>query len=366
MSLENFSIILPGGCNANCAFCNDKGDITTVSNYMQLLDEAINTLPESYTQVSITGGEPTLSPYLLPVLNKLSLSGKFNKVVLTTNGAALLKKLDKILPHINHINISRHAVTDAKNMLIFGTRTVLKREGWFEVVEKCHAANVDVCCNVVYPRNSTYWHEARVLKLVDYLPADKFAFRLDMHDNNLSPTWLENCFDDYEQLFNSGCPVCRSHGVVVNGKEVIFKASLAEPSVDSEETEPYELVFHEDGTLSEDWSKKMVVPKKPRPKQRKEDREITMSAGELERYVQRRIREAEKEPAHKQTERDRRAGKKVPKEALGIRKAGTPLRFEDSPTSHCGSRGWNSCGTRGGGACGRPAPSNPCGGGGRC
>lgn len=64
----NLSIVMPGGCNGNCQFCFWK-QTEPCGNYLEKVNNILKSLPSQFKQLSITGGEPTLSPYLEKVLN---------------------------------------------------------------------------------------------------------------------------------------------------------------------------------------------------------------------------------------------------------------------------------------------------------
>jgi len=62
----NFSIIVPTGCNAHCDFCfwnRGHSEVDPVE-YLNQLCETLDALPDDFEQCSITGGEPTMLPWL--------------------------------------------------------------------------------------------------------------------------------------------------------------------------------------------------------------------------------------------------------------------------------------------------------------
>ena len=92
----NFSIIVPGECNAKCEFCfmKDTGEVS--DNYLEELDQLLNSFPKGHS-LSLTGGEPTISLYFADVLELVKkYKHKFTKVVLTTNGTNMDFCLDGI------------------------------------------------------------------------------------------------------------------------------------------------------------------------------------------------------------------------------------------------------------------------------
>jgi len=117
-STANFSIILPGECNAKCQFCFWKRNAAESPMYAQGLRWYLQALGKRITQISITGGEPTISPVFNEVIEVLR-EFKDIKIVLTTNGSNLHTKLSVIEGIIQHVNISRHAINDKENNDIF-------------------------------------------------------------------------------------------------------------------------------------------------------------------------------------------------------------------------------------------------------
>lgn len=121
----NFTVVLPVGCNAKCSFCfwhkRKLGD-----NYFENLENSISKLPPYFSQVSISGGEPTmLSEENFVKLLKI-LRSNFDKIVLNTNGFKLKELLrnNYIRNNIDYINLSRHSIVDAENEKIFKTNNI--------------------------------------------------------------------------------------------------------------------------------------------------------------------------------------------------------------------------------------------------
>ena len=119
-AVQNLSIIMPGQCNANCNFCFWRSD-KEPQDYIQQLKATLDSMPEEFAQISLTGGEPCISPYFRDVLNVIDKK-RYPKVVLTTNGTSLIKQL--VCPEfakVDHLNISRHHFDDAINNEIFNS-----------------------------------------------------------------------------------------------------------------------------------------------------------------------------------------------------------------------------------------------------
>lgn len=121
----NLSIFVDDYCNANCKFCvaqlryENKGQmyrkehIRDDDEYYKRLDEVLAFLRPLNPSVSITGGEPTKSHRLIPILQMIEKYG-YRKRTLTTNGSGLFDTVDGkfIIQHITdnhfqHLNISK-------------------------------------------------------------------------------------------------------------------------------------------------------------------------------------------------------------------------------------------------------------------
>lgn len=121
----NLSIFTDDYCNANCKFCvaqlrfENKGQmykknrIVSDEEYYARLDEVLARLRPLNPSVSITGGEPTKSHRLVPILRLIEKYG-YRKRTLTTNGSGLFDIVEDkpIIQHITenhfqHLNISK-------------------------------------------------------------------------------------------------------------------------------------------------------------------------------------------------------------------------------------------------------------------
>ena len=115
----NFTIFIDDYCNADCRFCIEQiktentgrimkcGKITEVDRYLNRLDEVLKAIRPYNPSVSVTGGEPLLSPAFDGVM-KLLKKYRFRKTVITTNGTDILKHIDEIADAgISHVNFSR-------------------------------------------------------------------------------------------------------------------------------------------------------------------------------------------------------------------------------------------------------------------
>ncbi len=251
----NLSAILPGNCNAKCGFCFWQRSTAESPMFAQQLAWYLAALGPKVTQISLTGGEPTLSPVFDDVIAALRPLQE-TKIVLTTNGAALKEKLPLLAGVVQHLNISRHAIGDKDNRAIFGTDSVPTKDELIELCDMANALNIDVTLNKVVPRDYADMEDfAAFVQFVKAVGASALALRKDYSVNSLEATPLE------KQLGRAGvtrsCPVCATNSYLFRGVPVHFKMSLEEPS----EVLPYiyEFIYHPDGRLTEDWKGEKLI-----------------------------------------------------------------------------------------------------------
>jgi len=250
----NFTIITSGGCNSFCSFCTDPFKRKASSNYLKNLEDVLfNRLPSHFRQVSISGGEPTLSPDLSAILGLLKLSNRFDKIVLTTNGTKLEEKLGLISRGINHLNVSRHAIGYEANTAVFQTKEIIKDEALKVCAAELNRNGIDMNLNHVYT-DKDLLNKDYVSQFIEYakiVGASSVSFRYDQNNNQMGNTYLEKLYADYTIISAGACAVCRNHTILIDGMPVVFKASYAEPSVAISDV--YELIYHITGKLSTDW-----------------------------------------------------------------------------------------------------------------
>jgi len=142
-TFQTLRISLTHLCNFACTYCV-AGEVNQplptqqkqiALSYVQLADivERLNGILE-FTSVRLTGGEPTLYPYLLPLIELLSSIGIKN-ISMTTNGLLLRSKMEAMVrAGLNGINVS----LDALSPVI--SRSITRRGKLTEVVEGIHSA----------------------------------------------------------------------------------------------------------------------------------------------------------------------------------------------------------------------------------
>lgn len=276
----NFSIVVPSICDSKCPFCfgNTQECSLGKEKYLKNLKQALKSLPDAFKQISITGGEPTLSPWLDDILGLIDKK-RFIKVVLTTsatkNGDIFkLKNISKI----NHINISRHSINDQENIEIFNNGNIPNSNDLKEIVSNLNDMGIDVTLNCVLGDKSK--SKVTAISSLSSKPLiDNKKFKQWVHDyiqmakdvnasavafrkrqdkySDLNPTIMEMCFDNVKVIEESSCPVCRSKSQIIDGVKVVWRASLFEPSNTLKGI--YELIFQPNTKVTSDWLGQNVV-----------------------------------------------------------------------------------------------------------
>lgn len=260
----NFSIITSGGCSSACSFCTDPFNVKSSDDYIENMTKIIMSkdyLPTYFDQVSVTGGEPTQSKDFekichLLLSDKLRPHRQFNKRVLTTNGWKLSQHIDIVGKTFDHVNISRHGIGDEDNFNIFKGKNIALDTDILYCCSKLSQYGVDVNLNHVYKDKLSQEYIQEYIKYAKSLNATKITFRYDQNTNQMlmSDTELE-VSSVYKTIEQGGCPVCREACYLIDGMYVTFKNSCAEPTHELK-GELYEIIYHVDGKLYKDWSKK--------------------------------------------------------------------------------------------------------------
>jgi len=290
----NLSIIVPGRCNEHCNFCfwkRDPDEVKDVDVYTAALDKTLSSLTEQFTQISITGGEPTISPYFKPILDILSSHrDQFKKVVLTTNGSVpkkcnpadylenLVLDIDGV---VDYVNISVHHYDAAYNNFIFkGERGTARPSIQHSTTNLAlfnkllNKSGVPSNANCVLTDTLLFTEtllnadikcrgpKGNILKYISNMKDYGFSsitFRKPHTCNSgLEPSLVEGEFSDYKVIGESRCPVCVAKTQIIEGMYITWKRSIVEPSEELENL-IYELIIHPDGKVYADWSKNIEV-----------------------------------------------------------------------------------------------------------
>lgn len=253
----NTTVLLPGGCNASCDFCfwdRLEGGIKPPWDYLDKVFSHLLLLPKAFRTLSISGGEPTISPWFGSFLARLGVYRRTNildRVVLTTNGSNIAPFITAIGCVADHINISRHAVGSEANCKIFNTTSIPDDESLREIIANIHSeTECDVTLNCVVGVDVPIAFCYNFITYAHMLGADAVSFRKEASD--VTPTDAETFFvKKYGVLHETKCPVCRGLEQSVEGFTVRWKGSVAEPSKESNGV--YEVIIHPDGGLYAGW-----------------------------------------------------------------------------------------------------------------
>lgn len=272
----NLTIVLPGPCQAKCSFCTWKQD-DNEKKFLKSLKKLMKRLPKNFTQISISGGEPTLSPVLsetLTIISKAKKKGKIQKVVLTTNGVNLLETADLMKNVVDHVNISRHHFNEDDNQKIFGTKHIPTFQTLPEITKKLNSFGIDVNFNCVLTDETKKWNENHLYNFIVMAQGcgvSSISFR-NQYDDFKASELQEEVEKSYKARTEQSCPVCFTKVFLINGMPIKFHHSSFEPTEEKtfkETNETYELILHGNGVLAKDWEgKKEVSLKKDKPKER--------------------------------------------------------------------------------------------------
>lgn len=249
----NFSIVVPGGCNGSCDFCFWKQS-KVCENYTTKLVETLNSMPSQFYQLSLTGGEPSLSPYLNSILESIDRK-KWTNTVLTSNGTNLLKFIPKLKGKIDHVNISRHHYDDEINESVFKTSSVPNSDKLKILVKELNKVGIDVTYSAVITEGLN--DKESIEKFIKYANSQGvYQVFLRKQHGTLDPSEAEKAFEHLPSESHD-CPVCRNTTQKIGKTTVVWKASLEEPS--KELGMIYEVVYNENGVLTSDWEQEFEI-----------------------------------------------------------------------------------------------------------
>lgn len=218
--------------------------------YMHTLERNILSLPPPFTQVSISGGEPTLLSKEEFRSMLTFLRRKFKKIVLNTNGHRLLSLLrdDYIRENIDHINLSRHSINDDENRAVFGTDTIPDTD---EILKINNLKPVRLNCifrdKIDYQPWISYAHGTH---------STGIAFRRLAKLGVKTTSSLERELDadsGVELLFKSKCRVCYGSHYKTNGLSLVVRYSVDEPKDYMKKDTIYEIITDGNGDLNYMW-----------------------------------------------------------------------------------------------------------------
>ncbi len=300
---RNFTAILPVTCNANCVFCPEK-EMKEKANKAQWLEGLVNSLFKNRKKVghvSISGGEPTLNVKLLQqTIDTVLGETHIKRIGLTSNGQ-FLESSNKTLGLLNALidgttlkckldfmNISMHSFDSELNMEIMGLTSMFDLDALVRF-RKMLGRDVSFHINFVICKQNIRnikWEMTQAREFMRQNPHFDIVFRVDysmkdqfekLHKWAQTPARKRSkeatprLAAIFNEVFNNSvelkddnligyCPSCFTLASYPGAHNTVYlKASAYEPNevlgVASE------LVYHMNGKLYFDWSRKQPVYK---------------------------------------------------------------------------------------------------------
>lgn len=252
--------MLPGGCNAHCSFCcwSRRNEPLSKTEYINELEkQLLKFIPHSHS-INILGGEPLISPYLndvLDLIKRLKQTHSFPKIVLTTNGSALPNKLHLFKDAINHINLSRHALTDCDNRLVFGQKAFLPGDKILYSAEQLIEMGIDLSVNCVLFEKTTVNTRKDILDFISFCKdngAVAVCFK-KVEGDSLDNLPQQDLFKNTPIIKSTSCDVCRTDTQIINNMVVYWQAALNKSS-----SVIKDLIINPDCTVTSDWKGKNI------------------------------------------------------------------------------------------------------------
>lgn len=293
----NFSIFIDDYCNADCKFCvaqlryqhknelYQKEHIKDVDKYLARLEEVLKIVRPLNPSISITGGEPTLSPILTDVLKMIDKLG-FRKRTITTNGSGLLniQDNDTILNNLikykwDHLNISRASYNDKLNKGIMRyniEKEYCSMEMLKEILSVCNSSDLHHRISCLLLKESVN-SVNEIKKFIDFyasLGANNFIFRelMDYDKTAINTEKMRYCdenkiklYDIWHQFKNypEFIPYMNILGYyyyveIYKYREITVASESADLNIQNREKAKnpdvvYEMVFHNNGNLCGSW-----------------------------------------------------------------------------------------------------------------
>jgi len=238
-------IVLPIGCNAKCSFCFSSGNGYT-EDFIEEVQKSLYKVDGPVT-ANITGGEPSIYPKLIPLVQMLKEHPRVNRVILTSNGSNILD-VREVADYITHLNISRHFYTEEKNDELFGVHFAIDYE---TITKYFNRHGVDVRCNCYLSDNFKDIDDLELM--VEWAVKRGFnsiKFRNDFSKGMKMNKWEKMFREVYKPSYEDSCPVCRISEYLYR-IPVFFGYGVPEPS---DYIGNFEYVINRDGQLYHDYA----------------------------------------------------------------------------------------------------------------
>lgn len=300
----NFSVFIDEFCNSACSFCvaelryetrgfeyRKNKILKNKDDYFKRVRDIFDKIRPYDPSISITGGEPTISPRF-PELVKLIDEYDFRKRVVTSNGTGLFRKMpgadatniDLLMRHnFDHLNISRAAYDEDLNqqLMLYKGRTRTTKEDIGKIVDYIKNDKLDLRLSCVltkdgvngfdaikdYARNFNSNFGVNNIIFRELMISDDGAQNTDVIDwCNAQRVHLDDIWPDFD-ADPSLKPITSVLGYyyyvevwnMLNGDNNITitteASNLQEQVVQMQQHEDvvYEMVFHENGNLTAGW-----------------------------------------------------------------------------------------------------------------
>ena len=179
-TFKTLRVSLLSACNLGCVYCTDTDDLAIENKQQKITALSTQDLSGIIHQlhdelglevIRLTGGEPLLSPHLIPIIKEVKRLG-ISKIKLTTNGF-LLERLAKPLKDagMQSINVSLDAV-DEDVFFLMSRRNNVKKI--LKGIDAARDAGLDVKLNAVLMKGI---NDQQILPLLHYAFERKIVIR---------------------------------------------------------------------------------------------------------------------------------------------------------------------------------------------
>lgn len=285
----NLSIFVDKYCNYKCPFCvadqrqDNRSCNLTNEDYLSRLKYVLDYIEPLNPTVSLTGGEPTKSELLIPII-KLLDNYNFKRRTITTNGSGLLDKyenkliIDRLIEaNFNYINISRlHYDESINRNLVVPTKDYLANKDLEYILKKYKSGskyNSRIRLSTVLLKEGVN-SVKEISNYINYFSKfgqDSFIFRQlmlpDRFVTSSKKSYTEDNFvalsDIYKEFGKDFELYKEIHGYyytvkIFSNKGNNIATEYADLAVSYSENENhkdlvYEMVFHPNGNLTKNW-----------------------------------------------------------------------------------------------------------------